>query len=478
MKQVQPVRWSQNESCLEPYVSPSAVRSSPLSGASARTRTAYRAGVPIADSVRRFVGRVPRLRPTTVLILVILLGAALSTFIALRTPAWEANDEPDHMMNVQKIVDGEWYRIEPNAGYAPHQPPGYYLLIAGVQRLIGQDAFSIAPQQGDGDVANGQFSHGEPQESRDHRRLLPLRLVSVFLGVLTVFTTSRVARRLGADDWAAVAAAATVAFVPRFVFSSSFVNNDTLATALGAIITLLVLRVWQGDYAHERRAWRLPLLLGLALGALAATKLIALPMIAFVGMVGMWKLRRSPKLVAILIVAAMVCSVPVFVSNQLRYGDPIASRASVEYFQSWIPALVLRIHTTDWLIKAVGSGFLTSFWYTSGWNQFRWRGVSYVPLWGLAVLAAVGNLRRRHQHTGTLISVGLFASAAASVWVLAWNTTQFQARLAFPGLAAFGSVLAMGWQRWGAPRWMSFLLPLLGLVGTVYAINTDILGRY
>ena len=444
---------------------------------SLRTRPGrYRARVPFAAFRRRLAARLRD--PAVGLGTVIVVAAALSCLVAIRTPAWEANDEPDHMMNIQKLVDGEWYRIAPNTGYAPHQPPGYYLLVAGVQRLIGQDAFVIAPQQGDGDVANGQFGHAEPQESRDRRRLLPLRLLSVVLGALTILLTSRVARRLGASDWTSVAAAATVAFVPRFVFSSSFVNNDSLATALGAVSTLLLVRVWQGDHLNVRRAWRLPTLLGLALGALAATKLIALPMIAFVGVVALWRLRREPRLAAALVVSAMLLSMPVFVSNQIRYGDPIASKASVEYFRSWIPALVLQIHTTDWLVKAVGSGFLTSFWYTSGWNQFRWRGMTYVPLWSLAAIGSLGNLRRRHHDPGTVVCLLLFVSAAASVWVLAWNTTQFQARLAFPGLAAFGSVIAMGWQRWGAPKWLAFVLPLLGFIGTVYAINTDILNRY
>ena len=444
---------------------------------SLRTRSGrYRARVPFAAFRRRFAARLRD--PAVGLGTVVVVAAALSCLVAIRTPAWEANDEPDHMMNIQKLVDGEWYRIAPNTGYAPHQPPGYYLLVAGVQRLIGQDAFVIAPQQGDADVANGQFGHAEPQESRDRRRLLPLRLLSVVLGALTILLTSRVARRLGALDWTSVAAAATVAFVPRFVFSSSFVNNDSLATALGAVSTLLLVRVWQGDHLNVRRASRLPVLLGLALGALAATKLIALPMIAFVGVVALWRLRREPRLAAALVVSAMLLSMPVFVSNQIRYGDPIASRASVEYFRSWIPALVLQIHTTDWLVKAVGSGFLTSFWYTSGWNQFRWRGMTYVPLWSLAAIGSLGNLRRRHHDRGTVVCLLLFVSAAASVWVLAWNTTQFQARLAFPGLAAFGSVIAMGWQRWGAPKWLAFVLPLLGFIGTVYAINTDILNRY
>ena len=409
---------------------------------------------------------------------VIVLAASLSSFIAVRTPAWEANDEPDHMMNTEKLVGGHWYRIAPNAGYAPHQPPAYYLLVAGFERVLGRRSFAVSPQQGDGDVANGQFSHAEPQEAIDRQRLRPLRLLSVCLGALTIVLTSRVARRLGASPWMMVAAAATTAFVPRFVFSSSFVNNDSLATALGALVTLLVVRVWQGDHEIDRRKWRLPLLLGLCLGALAATKLINLPMIGFVGLAALWRLRRAPRLMMTLALGAMVLSMPVFISNQLRYGDPIASKASVDYFRTWIPALVVQIHTTDWLVKAVGSGFLTSFWYTSGWNQFRWKAIRYVPFWGLALVGALGNVRRRHTESATVLCALTFAAAASSVWVLAWNTTQFQARLAFPGLAAFSSVIVIGWQRWRAPQWMAFVLPVLGVIGSAYAINADILARY
>ena len=414
------------------------------------------------------------------LLCVVLIASALSLFIALRTPAWEANDEPDHMMNIEQLVSGRWYRIEPNAGYAPHQPPLYYLVAAGMQKALGRDAFAVRPQQGDGIVENGQFGHAQPQERVDKRRLLPLRLLSIVFSALTILLTYRVARRLGADSWGGVAAAATVAFVPRYVFSASFVTNDGLATLLGAVATLLVVKLWLGDHLGRgaRRSWQLPLALGLSIGALAATKLINLPMIAFVGLVGLWRLRRDPRLAVVLVLGAMAPSMPVFISNQLRYGDPIASKASVDYFRSWIPALVLQIHTADWLVKAVGNGFLTSFWYTSGWNQFRWKAVTYLPFWGVAVLGTLGNLRRRSGHGAVAVCVGIFFAAVSSVWVLAWNTTQFQARLAFPGLAAFGSVIALGWQRWKTPPWVSFVLPLLGLVGTLYAMNADILARF
>jgi Dolichyl-phosphate-mannose-protein mannosyltransferase len=430
-----------------------------------------------ANAVRRlFAGRHA---PRVALAFVLVMAATCSLFVAVRTPAWEANDEPDHTKNIQKLVDGEWYRIEPEAGYAPHQPPLYYLLAAGVQRLAGQAAYVAKPQQGDGLTTNGIFGHEQPQEKQDKRRLLPLRLLSILLSALTIFTTSRIARRLGGDPWTAVAAAATVAFIPRYVFSASFVTNDGLATLLGAVVTLLAVRVWQGEH-EAKRPWRLPLLLGLALGALAATKLNNLPLIAVVGLAALWRLRKTWRAAAILLGSAMVFSMPVFVSNQIRYGDPIASSASLRYFRSWIAPLVMVDRSFNWLGKQVGNGFVTSFWYTSGWNQFRWKIGTYLPFWALTLSGALGNLRRhdRRARSGTGLCALIVVAAVSSVWILAWNTTQYQARLAYPALGAFGALVAMGWQRWKVYRVVPFLLPGLGFAMTAYAINADILHRY
>lgn len=398
----------------------------------------------------------------------------MSFSVSRVTPAWESNDEPDHVRNVQLLVAGSWYRIEPNAGYAPHQPPLYYLLLAGVQKVFGRSSALPAPQAGDPILANGLFSHEQPQEGQDKSLLLILRAPSILLGALTIFISALIARKLAEDDWVGVAAAATVGFLPKFVFSSSFVNNDVLATTLGAAATYFALSLWR-----ESGSPRVSLLLGTCLGAAVATKLSVLPLVGIVMLASLWSLRQRPSLVGFLVVPFLLISSPVFLSNQLRYGDPLAATASVDYFRSWIPALVAVPRTFDWFGKAVASGFATSFWYTSGWNQFRWKAITYVPLWALAVGGFLGHVVRRGQR---LRGVGLlsmvFFAACSSVWLLAWNTTQWQARIAFPGLAAFAAVVASGWKRWGLPRLCMFVLPAISLVGTLYAIRTDVFGRY
>ncbi len=408
------------------------------------------------------------------LLLVVVVSALMSLTVSWKTPAWESNDEPDHVRNVELLVSGHWYRIEPNAGYAPHQPPLYYLVLAGVQKIAGRSSAMPAPQQGDPILANGLFSHQQPQESRDKSLLWILRVPSIFLGALTIVLTGLIGRLLADDDWVGVAAAAAVGFLPKFVFSSSFVNNDVLATALGAAATYLALKVWKGAASSKTL-----LLLGVALGAAVVTKLSVLPLVGVLMMASLWSVRRNVKSAASLVIPFLFVSGPLFLSNKLRYGDPLAATASVEYFRSWIPALVAVPRTFDWFGKAVASGFATSFWYTSGWNQFRWKAVTYVPLWALVVVGGLGHVVRRERKTkGVGLLALVFLAACSSVWLLAWNTTQWQARIAFPGLAAFGAAVASGWKRWGLPRLVMFVLPTMSLVGTLYAIRTDVFGRY
>ena len=413
--------------------------------------------------------------PKAALVAIVLCSAFASVVIAWKTPAWESNDEPDHVRNVETLVRGRWYRIEKNAGYSPHQPPLYYLMLAGWQKALRMKAELPHPQQGDAVVANGQFGHAQPREAHDHRRLLLLRLPSVVLGALTILFTARTARALGADPWMETAAAATVATIPKFVFSASFVNNDVLATTLGALATLLVVRLWRNNSVSRRLA----IGLGLTCGALLETKLSAIPLVGVIGLAVIWRLRRAWRGVLAVAVPAALVSAPLFVSNQRRYGDPLAAKASIDYFRSWIPALVAVPRTFDWFGKTVASGAATSFWYTSGWNQFRWQAKTYVPLWALSVAGGLGNIvRRRPRIPGNGLLCALVLGAASSIWVLAYSTTQWQARVAFPGLTAFGALIALGWQKWRTPTWMAFMLPTLSAIGTLYAIKADVFGRY
>jgi hypothetical protein len=308
-----------------------------------------------------------------------------------------------------------------------------------------------------------------------------------------------------------VAAAANVAGVPRFVFLSGVVNNDNLSTFLGALGTYLAVRIIRRT--DDRRLTALLLGLGTVVGLLVETKLSTIPFGAVLLAGGIWgAVRHAPPVTATvrwlaLLVPALAIGLPILVAHQIRYGDPLAAHRTVDYFRGWIPGLVAVPRSFHWFAVTITSGFLVSFWYVSGWNQFRWRWFVYVPLWllagvGLAGLPIGSWLSWRRRANGTprppepkrptgrvtatmtrppsvapLLAVA-FVAAAAAVWVLAWNTTQWQGRIAYPGLPAFAVLVALGYQRLRLPPAAAFMLPAAGLLGTLHALHADVFARY
>jgi hypothetical protein len=445
--------------------------------------------------------------------LFVLLTLSLSALI----PAWEANDEPDHFRNVQTLVSGRWYRMEPGAGYSAHQAPLYYLGLAAIQKTAGLSPFIPTLEANPKAPEQGLFVHNDGEAQR---RIVLLRIPSVILGALTIVFTRKVARRAGVSAWGAVLAAAIVATLPRFVFLSSVINNDTLVTTLGAWATLLAVGLVADDHASAKRLCGF----GAVLGLMLETKLSSVPIVTVLalGVVAVRFVQRrgdpvkpgqvlsghsqgspsrfmlSARLIATIAAATLLIAGPVLVSNQLRYGDPLASKASVDYFRELLPPLVAVPQTWEWFGLAVGSGFATSFWYVSGWNQFRWKAETYVPLWMLVSMGLLGCLMPRRKGTavkaatdpnGALgesqkvsgfvpLLTAVCVASVSVVWILATQTTQWQARTSYPGLAAFATLISTGYRKLRIPMALQFLLPALTLAGTLYAIHADVINRY
>jgi hypothetical protein len=228
----------------------------------------------------------------------------LGTVVAVKTPAYESADEPGHVENIETLVSGHWYNLTPHCpvtvrtiftctnGTEAHQAPLYYLLMAGWQRVVGQPVKPLY-------VALGHFVgpgiYGLHEEAfmkhsaPDHRFLLWLRLPNVLMGALTVFLTYFAIRLITADVWTPVVAASMVAFLPRFVFLSSFVTNDNLVDLLGALFVLFALRF---AIAPSRLGM---VAVGGTFGLLVTTKLSALPLalaiLALAWMVAGWRRR-------------------------------------------------------------------------------------------------------------------------------------------------------------------------------------------
>src|SRR4051794_21887184 len=175
--------------------------------------------------------------PRRTLVAIAGIWTALALVVAVATPPWEANDEPDHVQNVETLLSGHWYRIKPGGGFEPHQAPLYYAMLAGWQGAFGVSPRMPAPvfQPASAGVMHGNYQHNIPTDGADQREVDLLRLPGVLLGLITLLLASAITRRLTADPWTPVVAAGVVAGVPKFTFLSGVVNNDNLANALGAL---------------------------------------------------------------------------------------------------------------------------------------------------------------------------------------------------------------------------------------------------
>lgn len=417
---------------------------------------------------------------------VVLVFVALSSVVAIKTPAWEASDEPDHVGNIESMVGGHWYGINTHCrldrdlvvegscrNTESQQAPLYYTAMAAWQKVVGLPPRPVS-------IAGPRFSLGRGElfvhhSASDHRFLLWLRFPNIALGAATVVVVFLAIRRVSRDPWTPLVAAAIPAFLPRFVFLSAFVTNDNLVNFLGAVLGYLALR-----FITSPSLWKMAWV-GATFGLLVATKLSALPMglviVILVLLVPTWKRRLS--LLAIAGGGAALTCGWYLIQNTVRYGDPLARTATSRYLElnGGLGTLYAPYRVSDPLglvFWQVPQRIMRTFWYESGWNQFTWPMSVNVVITVVVLIVIVGIYGQRIRRD-VLITMGTISVAALlSVWVMATQTSTYKGRYALVGCVGIAGLIAFGLQRWKLP--VRFLLPAAGFVGACVAIQSDVLG--
>ena len=423
------------------------------------------------------------------LLAVISIFLTLATIIAVKTPAYESADEPGHVQNIETLLSGHWYSMNAPCRLNPHigllqcsgdeaqQAPLYYFLFAGWQRIIDQPA--LPPFNTRHVTVNPAFFAGKSgvflhHSAADLRFLLWLRLPNIVLGALTVLLTFFTVRLITIDHWTPLVAASFVAFLPRMLFLWPFVTNDNLVNLFGALFAYVALR-----YALAPSRWRMAAV-GSVYGLLLITKLTTSPLIlvlvALAFFVPGWK--RRAELFGVGAISALIVSGWYLIQNTVRYGDPLARRATAHYLsiigglgtpigQPYTVPDPLRL-----IFIQVPQRIVQTFWYFSGWNQFHWSWPVNLMFTVVLLVTLVGlyhhRVDRRVLATLVIISIASFLS----VWGVALQS-YYQARYAFVGIPAMAALVALGVQGWKVPA--RFLLPAMGLVGTLVAIQLDVL---
>jgi hypothetical protein len=390
----------------------------------------------------------------------VVLFLCIAGLYLIRTPAWDNNDEKDHVLYIEHIVaTGKPPAIAVANGIESHQPPLYYAIVATWQRVIGVPV--ITPKLGQpnlaaGDTGGWQVSHVyDAAQRQDAIDLRILRVPSVIFGALTVLAAFLATQLMFGRRDLSVAVAVLVAVWPKFDVVSAAVTNDVLADALCAWLLVLVL-VWL-----RRPDGRTGALLGAGIGAVAAcaalTKYTTLPVVGLLGgyflVRCVLRQRWAPALLACAV--GIVLSGWWFAIEWVKYGDPLAATASTTYLRAALPALLWPTPTLDprILLGYTFQQLLDSVWWDGDWNELLLpHGLNIaICIVGAGSVALSFGRRRAIGRTfgaGTagrfwFLVLGLVAALVSLVLVMR-ETTQAEGRYLFVGIVPLSILLVVG----------------------------------
>src|SRR4051794_5617364 len=115
---------------------------------------------------------------------------------ALLIPAWEANDEIDHIANIEYVLQHRaLVPLRLQTWHETHQPPLYYFLAAAWQRTLGVGPFTpVEPTRTTGPMTAPtlQLAYIHPNKEPERTAAIAvrkIRLFSTLIGLATVVLT-------------------------------------------------------------------------------------------------------------------------------------------------------------------------------------------------------------------------------------------------------------------------------------------------
>ena len=432
---------------------------------------------------------------------IILAYVVIACLFALRTPAWQAPDEPAHYNYIRQVANGtfipvleagDWdndyldqlkgARFQPELldrldtiQYEDHQPPLYYWGGSIVYALTGGS-------------------------------LTALRFYSILLTAGTVWLTYSIVRLVRPDSEAhqkhqpavALGAMALVAFLPQQVAMTASVNNDALMGLVAAGTLLDVLRYIMPTQEKQVVAGRTPTRSGimtapvtpLRLGVWMGIILISKTTIYFMGAVILLALylrwRRDAVPFSVLLRRVLMFALPVLLVAVLWWGRNlvVSGVPDIMGLRRHDEVVVGQLRTSELIAREGVNYFPTALRTTfqSFWGQFGWMAVPmdtiptpqlplvYPALGLLTLVCGVGLIvgRLRSISRDGLLILGAVIGLALLVYVY-YNTqfVQFQGRYLFSALIPFAFFIAEGldvWRRRFMPRAWLLTLAVFALL--------------
>lgn len=416
--------------------------------------------------------------------MILVLYLLLAIGYNLTIPIFEAPDENYHYFTAQYIAQAGRLPnslTDSDMGQEAAQPPLYYLIAAGLIRLLPPTSppeLWLNPHARLGNASSplniNQFIH-PPNESQlpYAQTVRTVRLLSTLFGLATLLLVYQAARLL----WTTpspypVLAMGIVAFCPQFIFHHAVVTNDSLIILLATAGIFQLLSLFYHPLTHHRA-----LLLGLTIGCAILTKMAGLLLLGYALLFILWLSWRKTinPLPPLFIVGstALLLAGWLLWRNFTLYGDPTAANQFIRLAGG-------DRHYTLWQAIAEAPSIWSSFFALFGW--FNVRSPDWVQLvWTTLVLLSLfgyGIAISKLQFQNLFITVVDHPLFSISLWTLVvyagilqflLHTPAAQARLLFPAILPLALTVIAGWQHLPLSKWQ-WLPPFAALITATYSL--------
>lgn len=449
-----------------------------------------------------------QLRPTRLLLVILIVYVLLVAWYGSLTPPFEGPDEPQHFAYIEWLAEGKGFPPQGDAAWETDieqeagQPPLYYLLASLPARIIGvtnppavyrENPYfpgvfprlhwkSEFPPTFYRDNDNNAIHY--PTDARPLRggwlALYAARMVSLAFGLLMLVSVYGLGRQVAPESpGIALLATALVAVTPQVVFISSVASNDIPAAALSSL-TLWQLAVVVRQGASWPRALVVGLAFGLAIMAKVSTIALALPIgaaLLWLWLSGRRSLGHTIRTGLVMVLGTFLVAGWWFGRSLVLYGSPLGMETHDQ---------------TPWAIGNGPEGYLApftarwedvfrSFWISLGWGLIRpatwvYQLLTIIFLVGLGGLG-LGVFRwwtkgdRRVTTTAMLMIILLVTVVSVAVGLEIWmrRVVASYGRLMFPAAAAVAILLIIGW--WAIQRRLALVpVALVGLLAVMAPI--------
>lgn len=402
---------------------------------------------------------------------IVIAFVMLALIYAQSVPAFESSDEAAHFLYIDElqrtralpvIADratiAQADNLRDQWGIERHQPPLYYLigalLIGHTQRADLEQYLQPNPLifiRGTVIDNHHKWLHPPTHTGDTAQALTILRLYSLTLATLTLWTIYQTTRLAFGSEAIALTTIALVAVIPTFINISSSVNNDNLVTLLYSVGIYWTVRVWRMGITH-----RSTIALSMILGAIALTKITGVSLFGVVyltliagGVTRRWPVKIGLQTIVITLIGAAVIAGWWYLRNWTLYGDPLALGATQTLW-----GREFAVASESGSVIGEISRVWRSFWLMIGHlHQPVYGPIGfYLYVSAITMIAIVGLARRGaevRRHAGLIVLYGGVIGLLIAQLAIGTRSVDISyGRLLFPGLIAFAPLMVIGWRGW------------------------------